>query len=327
MATISVIIPVFNGEKTIRETIDSVLGQTFSDFELIIINDGSKDTTLEVVQKISDPRLKIFSYQNLGLAVSRNRGIANATGEYVSFIDADDLWTSDKLEAQYQALQETPNAAVAYSWTNCINQESSFLRRGYYLSFSGEVYHYLLLTNFLENGSNPLIRHQALKAVGGFDESLKSSEDWEMYLRLAAHYKFVAVESPQILYRISAGSMSTNTTRMEVETVKVIDRIFNQASDSLQYLKRYSLSNLYKILLYRTLQNTPGKSKSLSAIRYLWLATKYDPSFLRVAILGKVCLRLLVAITIPAHMTKTVITKLGRLGDIVTIFGYLRLDP
>ena len=327
MATISVIIPVFNGERTIRETIESVLAQTFSDFELIIIDDGSQDATLEIVEEFSDSRLKLFSYQNAGLAASRNRGIANATGEYVAFIDADDLWTPDKLNAQYQALQEKPGAAVAYSWTDCINEQSQFLRRGYYLSFSGEVYPYLLLTNFLENGSNPLIRHQALKAVGGFDESLKSSEDWEMYLRLAARYPFVAVPSPQILYRVSVRSMSTNTPRMEAETIKVIDRVFDQASESLQPLKRYSLGNLYKVLIYKALEGSPDKSKSLLAMRYLWLALKHDRSFLRVSILGKVCLKLLVVMILPTQLAQTVIAKLGKFGDISTIFGYFRLEP
>ena len=327
MATISVIIPVFNGEQTIRETIHSVLEQTFSDFELIIINDGSQDATLAIAEEFSDPRIKIFSYQNSGLAASRNRGIAKATGDYVSFIDADDLWTPNKLKAQYQALQENSGAAVAYSWTNCINKRSRFLRRGYYLSFSGDVYRYLLLTNFLENGSNPLIRHQALKAVGGFDESLKSAEDWEMYLRLAAHYHFVAVSSVQVLYRISEQTMSTNTTRMEGETLKVIERVFKQAPKSLQYLKPYSLGNLYKILLYKALESSSEKSKRLVARRYLWLAIKHDFSFLKVSILGKVCLKLLVGMIPPARQTQIMITKLSQFGDISTIFGYLKLEP
>ncbi|MCF3623160.1 glycosyltransferase family 2 protein, partial [Planktothrix agardhii] len=118
MPKISVIIPVYNGEKTIQKTIESVLQQTWQDFELIVINDGSQDATLEILSSIQDPRLRILSYSNAGLASSRNRGITEATGEYISFLDADDLWTPDKLEAQFQALEEHPEAAVAYSWTD-----------------------------------------------------------------------------------------------------------------------------------------------------------------------------------------------------------------
>src|SRR4028118_1589922 len=158
MPLISVIIPVYNGEKTIRETIESILNQTFTDFELIVINDGSQDATLEIVECIQDSRLKVFSYPNAGQAASRNQGISHACGRYISFIDADDLWAPDKLEAQLKALQANPQAAVAYSWTKCIDELGQFSRRGSHISATGNVYGKLLLIDFIENGSNPLIR-------------------------------------------------------------------------------------------------------------------------------------------------------------------------
>jgi glycosyltransferase involved in cell wall biosynthesis len=117
MPLISVIIPVYNGEKTIKETIEAVLNQTFSDFELIVINDGSQDSTLDIVSSIQEARIKVFSYPNAGQAISRNRGLSHACGEFIAFLDADDLWTPDKLEAQLKALQANPQAGVAYSWT------------------------------------------------------------------------------------------------------------------------------------------------------------------------------------------------------------------
>src|SRR5919202_991349 len=144
MRLISVIIPVYNGEKTIQETIESVLKQTFSNFELIVIDDGSQDSTLQIVSTIQDTRLKIFSYSNAGVSTSRNRGLSHATGEFISFIDADDLWTLDKLESQLKALQENPNAAVAYSWTNWIDRSNQLLGRGSYLPEQGDVFAKLL---------------------------------------------------------------------------------------------------------------------------------------------------------------------------------------
>jgi GT2 family glycosyltransferase len=99
-------------------------------------------------------------------------GISHACGRYISFIDADDLWTPDKLEAQLKALQDNPQAAVAYSWTKCIDELGQFSRRGSHISATGNVYGKLLLIDFIENGSNPLIRAHALIEVGGFDESL-----------------------------------------------------------------------------------------------------------------------------------------------------------
>jgi glycosyltransferase involved in cell wall biosynthesis len=117
MQTISVVVPAYNAERTILETIASVQQQTFSDFELIVINDGSTDGTLEQLNTVKDPRLKVFSYENGGISVARNRGIAQATGEFIAFLDADDLWTPDKLELQLAALQQHPEVGVAYSWT------------------------------------------------------------------------------------------------------------------------------------------------------------------------------------------------------------------
>ncbi|HEY9297275.1 MAG TPA: glycosyltransferase, partial [Phormidium sp.] len=148
MPLISVIIPVYNGKKTINKTIESILNQTISDWELIIINDGSQDGTLEVVSNIRDSRLKIFSYPNSGQAISRNRGISHAVGEFITFSDADDLWTPDKLEAQLKALQVNPQAAVAYSWTDYIDEFGQFLRSGTRLNATGDVYKKLLVRNF-----------------------------------------------------------------------------------------------------------------------------------------------------------------------------------
>lgn len=136
MPTISVIVPAYNAEKTILKTIESVLKQTFTDFELIIINDGSNDSTLNIVNSINDDRIKVFSYANSGVCVSRNRGIEQAQGEYISFLDADDLWTTDKLELQLKALQENPQTAIAYSWTDYIDENGKFLYPGSHASFS-----------------------------------------------------------------------------------------------------------------------------------------------------------------------------------------------
>ncbi|MCA1995263.1 MAG: glycosyltransferase, partial [Coleofasciculus sp. S288] len=198
MPIISVIIPAYNAGKTIRRTIESVLNQTFSDFELIIINDGSQDSTLEIVKGFKDSRIQVFSYSNSGLAVSRNRGFSHSVGEFIAFIDADDLWTSDKLEAQLKALQTNPKAAVAYSWTDLIDESDQFLRPGNHTTANGNVYAKLLLTCFVVSGSNPLIRRQAFVEVDGFDESLAASQDFDLYLRLAARYEYVAVPSPQV---------------------------------------------------------------------------------------------------------------------------------
>lgn len=327
MNLISVIVPVYNGEKTLRETIQSVLNQTFTNFELIIINDGSQDSTLEIISRIHDSRIKVFSYPNSGVSASRNRGISHGMGEYITFIDADDLWTADKLEKQLKALQENLQAAVAYSWTQCIDESGQFSRRGSNISAAGDVYAKLLLVDFIENGSNPLIRRQALTEVGNFDESLTHSEDRDLWLRLAARYHFVAVPSPQILYRLSTNSASANVVKMEAGSLQFVEKAFAQAPEPLQYLKRYSIANIYKCLTFKVLEGVPGRQQGITAMRMLWYTLKYDAVLVRSRIFWKVLFKIAVMLLLPSQQAELVFTKAKGFANTTTLLGYLQLDP
>jgi len=326
MPKISVVIPAYNAAKTIKETIQSVLNQTFTDFELIIINDGSQDATLEIVESIPDPRIRLFCYPNAGPTVSRNRGIFQAVGDYISFIDADDLWTPDKLESQFNALQANPQAAVAYSWTNSIDERGKLLRRGFYVELNGDVYKTLLVINFLENGSNPLIRRTALVEMGGFEESLTHGEDWDMWLRLASSYDFVAVSSPQVLYRISPGSASSDVFKQEEGCLIMIERAFTQVPESLQNLKRLTLANLYKYLTSKALEGIPSRANSLAAARFLGLALRNDPSLLRTRVLGKVLFKIALTLMLPSQQTQRFFRRFNRIFNTTTLLGYLKFS-
>jgi len=281
MPLISVIIPAYNAEKTIQQTIESVLNQTLSDFEILVINDGSTDRTLEIVSQIDDARLRVFSYANAGVAPTRNRGLTQATGEYISFLDADDLWTPDKLEAQLKALQENPQAAVAYSWTDWIDESGQFLRPGGHITETGQVYEKLLVRDFIESGSNPLIRAEAFQTVGNFDESLAFGEDWDMWLRLAVRYEFITVPSAQILYRISPNSASFNVLKMEAGSWRVLEKAWAQTPPSAPHLKRKILANRYQYLTLKALEGNLERRQGLVAVRFLWQAILNDPTWLR----------------------------------------------
>ncbi|MBV6624297.1 MAG: glycosyltransferase [Rivularia sp. (in: Bacteria)] len=266
---ISVIIPVYNGEKTIRQTIESVLNQTYTNLELIVINDGSRDLTLNVICSIKDYRLKVFSYDNAGVCMSRNRGIERARGQFISFLNADDTWTRDKLEAQLKALEANPQASVAYSWVDYIDEYGEFIRDGNHITINGDAYEQLLIQNVLENGSNPLIRRQALINTGTFNELLTLAEDWDMWLRLAKRYDFVTVPRPQVLYRASSRSVSTNVLKMEKACLKFIEQAYNCAPKSLQKLKRKSLASLYHYLTFKSLESPSGQKNGAIAIKFL----------------------------------------------------------
>lgn len=323
MPTISVIIPVFNGEETIQKTIESVLQQTFSDFEIIVINDGSQDATLEVLSTIKDSRLKVFSYPNAGQGASRNRGMNHASGEYIAFLDADDLWTPDKLETQLQALKLHSDATVAYSWTDSIDELGHFHSKGPRPQFEGDVFQSLLLTNFLVNGSNPLIRHQALIEVGGFDEKLPPAEDWEMWLRLANRYHFVVVKSPQVLYRQSLQSASSNVLKMEDSSLKLLKNALAYRPSLPHRFNQAVLGNLYKYLTWKALAGIPKKQSCLTAIRFLYCVIRYHPTFIFKKAFLKVINRIIILLLFPSQLASICFNRFQSITDHTTILGYI----
>ncbi len=280
MPTISVVIPAYNAEKTILETIESVRQQTFTDFELIVIDDGSSDHTAELINAIADDRLRLFSYENGGLSIARNRGIDRASGEFIAFLDADDLWTPDKLELQLEALQKHPDAGGAYSWTIHMSQDGKMINDGGSVHFEGNVYSELLVSNFLTNGSNPLIRRTAIESVSGFDPALASAEDWEYWLRLAAQWSFVRVPKRQIFYRHSSTSMSNKVDVTEKYNVIVINRAFKSAPQTLQHLKNRSLANVYQYLTGLILADVKSDAQVKLGGQKLWTAIRLDPRIL-----------------------------------------------
>ncbi|MBG1266594.1 glycosyltransferase [Nostoc sp. WHI] len=297
---ISVIIPTYNSEKTIKETIESVLNQSFTSFELIIINDGSQDSTIEVITQIQDSRIKVFSYPNAGGNVSRNRGLHHAVGEFVSFLDADDIWTTDKLQSQLNALQENLSAKVAYSWTDYIDENSEIVLSGTHFTANGDVYEKLLVTNFLENGSNPLICRKSLIALGGFDESLGAAQDWDMWLRLACKFNFVCVPSVQILYRITANSVSSNLVRQENASLQVLKKAYEQRPSALKSSWNISLTNLYKYLTCKALQKPFNRQKSLTAAKFLCNYFLNDSlRFHRIIFTLKLLLKIIIILIVP----------------------------
>ncbi|MEO0756098.1 MAG: glycosyltransferase [Cyanobacteria bacterium J06648_16] len=278
---ITVVIPVYNGAKTIAETITSVLEQSLRDFELLVINDGSTDNTIEVVQGFKDNRIRLLTYSNAGLAASRNRGIQQSCCDLISFIDADDLWTTTKLEDQLLALRRQSCASVAYSWTDCVNQSGIFFRRGSHISAEGNVYERLLMGNFIDSGSNALFRKSVFEAVGQFDTALKAAEDWDMFLRIAADHRFVSISEVQVLYRLSSQSMSANLYRQEQESLKVLNKAFACKPKLSWRSRRKSLAQLYRYLTYKALENCSTKEQASVAGRYLFQSVFQDPRQLR----------------------------------------------
>ena len=193
---ISVVIPLYNKEKQIRATLESVLAQTFSDFEIVIVNDGSSDRSVEETSAVNDPRIRLIHQPNTGVSAARNRGIEEAKGEYIAFLDADDQWKPEYLQTQYELTQLYLECAVFvcnYGLVDAQGQMKPAIIRK--LPFDGE--HGVLINYFeVASCSHPpicsisiMVRRSAILSIGGFPLGIKSGEDLLTWARLACQYK------------------------------------------------------------------------------------------------------------------------------------------
>ncbi|MEL6930410.1 MAG: glycosyltransferase, partial [Cyanobacteria bacterium J06600_6] len=277
---ISVIIPAYNAEATIAKTVQSVINQTHKNLEIIISNDGSKDNTAAVVENIQDTRIKLINYPNAGVAEARNRAIRKAQGDYIAFLDADDLWTEDKLELQLQALTDNPDAGVAYSWTYFLYKETGKCFPSQEIYHQGNVQLPLLQKNFLHHGSNPLIRRQAIADTGYFDSSFPHCADWDYYLRLSANWQYAVVAKHQIYYLQSANSMTSKIGAIEQQLAQMLDKTYQRLSPQEQPLKKQSFAWIYQYCTQQYLEHGQDITSTKDAIFYLFKAVLYYPPIL-----------------------------------------------
>jgi glycosyltransferase involved in cell wall biosynthesis len=247
MKKVSIILPVYNGESTISETISSIQKQSYDNFELLIIDDGSTDDTITRIKEVDDPRIRIFSCPNQERALARNKGISEAEGEYIAFIDADDLWASDKLELQVLALEQSPEAGVAYSWIRFIDEQGEYLFDREPLYYQGNVYSDILVNNFISCGSNILIRRKFVDLVGGFDPLMIPAEDWDYNIRLASLCLFTVVQKYQVYYRIQSPAVPRKVSSMEDAMFKVVEKAFQTTPLSFKPLRSTAISVTYRL--------------------------------------------------------------------------------
>lgn len=218
MAKVSTIIPTYNCEQYIRETIESALSQTYKDMEFIVVDDGSTDRTEEIIKSFS-PKLKYIHYnENQGPSAARNRGIKEAQGEYVAFLDHDDIWMPTKIEEQIKLFENNKDLALAYSnfcYVDHRNVEMGALfdtvkpQRGF-------VFEKLILDNFVPTTS-VIAKKKILEEVGGFNERFMISHDFDLYLRIAERYQIDFIDSPLVKHRIYPDSASSKKRKIMLE--------------------------------------------------------------------------------------------------------------
>jgi len=237
---VSVIIPAYDAEDTILSAVQSVLDQTCPSFELLVVDDGSNDSTRARLDTLKDHRLHVVSGDHQGV-------MERARGEFVAFLDADDLWTRDKLERQVHALQSRPEAGAAYSWTAFVDERARFLFAKAPQHAEGDLYGDLLVNFSLASGSNAMARRRCLEAVGGFDRDCQPVEDWEYWVRVARRWPFVVVREYQVLYRLRAGSASPSQVDRYLERIRmVVDRELASAPTEVKRRGQECLANAHQ---------------------------------------------------------------------------------
>ncbi len=205
---ISIVMPVFNREKYIKIAVESILNQTFTDFEFVIINDGSTDNTLSILQSFDDKRIKIFTNeQNSGIVFSRNRGLKEAQGKFIGMFDSDDVALPEKFKIQYKFLVENPEFAMVGSWVRWIDENGKILRKKWKLNKpSSHIPAIMLFRNYFVQ-STILIRREAIPQ-GGYSSGFDIVEDSKMWFDVARKYKVANIQKYLVLYRVHSENIS-----------------------------------------------------------------------------------------------------------------------
>jgi len=223
MPKVSVIIPTYNCARYVPEAVESVLHQTYQDYEVIVVDDGSTDNTEKVLQKYRD-KIRYIKQKNSGVAAARNTGIREAHGEWVAFLDADDLWLPLKLKIQMEFSDRHPDVDFIYGDASSFNSngvltKSMFSERQ---PHEGNVIKNLLSENFIPILS-VIARKKCFEKAGFFKEGMKYSEDYEMWLRVAKFFKFGYITEVVVSYREHEKSASQNFEKMHAAHLDILN--------------------------------------------------------------------------------------------------------
>jgi glycosyltransferase involved in cell wall biosynthesis len=287
MPKVSVVMPCYNVEKYIAASIETVLAQTFTDFELIIVDDGATDGSAEIYNSYDDPRIRVVKQKNRGLPGARNTGIRNARGEFIAILDSDDLWDPTKLAKHVDHLERRPSVGVTYSQSLLIDEEAKSLgiiQSPKLANISAED---VLCRNPVGNGSAPVFRAAVFRDIGYkamkdgieetwyFDESFRYSEDIECWMRIAVQtsWAFEGIGEPLTLYRVVNGGLSANTVKMYEYWSRMLAKV-REYAPQLAALHG-ERARAYQVRYYA--RRAVKEGQGWTALRQAWEALKHHP--------------------------------------------------
>ena len=223
--TVTIVMPVYNTSQYVEEAIDSVLDQTFEDFELLIIDDGGTDESMTLCRAYTDPRIHIISQENRGLSGARNTGIREASGQFIALLDSDDVWEPVKLGRHVRHLKQNPRVGISFAASRTMDADGRAMRVVQKPKLKNISASDIYLRNPVGNGSAPVFRQEVFQDIAFphptmgypcyFDESFRQSEDIECWMRIAltTGWKFEGVSGSLTRYRVNESGLSANVIR------------------------------------------------------------------------------------------------------------------
>ncbi len=300
MPKVSVVIPTYNRAHVLGEAMQSVLDQTFDGFELIVVDDGSTDNTKEVVASFGDPRIKYIYQENRGASAAYNTGILASRGEYIAFLDSDDIWLPQKLELQVKLLNSRPDVALVCSdgYIFDVRTNSTLGRYWHGVPFgyrvdpqraSRDPLREMLVWGCFISETFVMVRREVFNEVGGYDESLKDHVDWDMYVRVCQRFAIETIDIPLAKMRKHDANLSSNFDRLYEGAEVVLNKAIHSYSlkpDELRLVRLRLARTLYRYgrgLVERG-RIASGRKKLLASIKvnpwrinpYVWLIVSFQ---------------------------------------------------
>lgn len=265
---VSAVIPNYNYERYVGEAVESALSQTYENLEVIVVDDGSRDGSLAVLGGFGD-RIKVVKQQNAGVSAARNNGVQNSDGQFVAFLDADDVWLPEKIEKQVARFLREPELGLVHVGVEEFNETGVINTRldGMEGSVADE---FLLFERGVISGcgSGALVRRDAFVAVGGFDTRLSTSADWDFGYRISRRYRIGLVREVLLRYRLHGTNMHGNIKLMEHDMLLGYEKAFAGATTA---DRRECYGNLHRTLAGSYFQAGQYKDFARHALKSLWI--------------------------------------------------------
>lgn len=275
---VSVVIATYNMAEYVSLAVQSALTQTYENVEVLIVDDGSTDNTRDtIVASLNDSRARYLFQENKGQAAAKNHGVRASRGDYIAFLDADDLWAPDKLDLQIRLFSRAGSVGVVYSRVSYIDEAGNYLRVADNALFRGRVSRPLFIRNFIGFGTC-VVRKECFDRLGGFKESLRMGIDYDLWLRFSTQYEFDYVDRPLLHYRLWSGQMSNNCRSRYLNGIEIMKNFLREFPGVVDRRTESEAWAHTFVGFGQCVQEVDGRI--IPALRHYALALRYKPNYL-----------------------------------------------